>query len=259
MEEGTGRGFKYSDTAKELWESIEAAYAQKRNNSHILELKKEIATFTQGNLSTGDYYSKFRALWRELELYLRPEPCCAKKQAKLVEDLLVFELLGGVNQEYETVCARFTSQDPLPPIVTGFALLQSKESQRKKRTIKDATASNRSALTSNSATTQNQSTNTRVGGGRGCGRGGNRGGCTGGGRGGRGGIDRDRLFCTHCGKNRHTSETCWNLVGTNQNTSATPAKSDKNGDQEKATTKVDSENWQNELAILRQRLAALEG
>ena len=84
MEGGIAKSFKYSETAKELWQSIEAAYAQKRNNAKILELKMEIAGFKQGTLSIGDYYSRFRALWIELESYLSPQPCCAKKTLKFL-------------------------------------------------------------------------------------------------------------------------------------------------------------------------------
>lgn len=32
---------------------------------------------------------------------------------------------------------------------------------------------------------------------------------------GRGGGDRDGLYYTHCGRNMHTRETYWNLVGKN--------------------------------------------
>ena len=72
--------FKYLDTAKELWDSIETAYAQKRNNARVPELKKEIVEFKQGSLSVDDYYYKLRASWKKLELYMSPEHCCAKKQ-----------------------------------------------------------------------------------------------------------------------------------------------------------------------------------
>ena len=117
------KSFNYLDTTKELWDSVEAAYAQKRNNARVLELKKEIAAFKQGSLSIGDYYSKFRALWKELELYMSLELCCAKKERKLLEDQHIFELPGGVNPEFQTVCAHVTRQDPLPPMGTIFTLL----------------------------------------------------------------------------------------------------------------------------------------
>lgn len=48
-----------------FWESILAAYTQKKNNVGILELKMEIASFRQGSLLIGNYYSQFRALWIE--------------------------------------------------------------------------------------------------------------------------------------------------------------------------------------------------
>ena len=79
MEGGIAKSFKYLETAKELWDSIKTAYAQKRNNARVLELKKETVGFKQGSLSVGDYYSKFRALWKELELYMIHELYCAKK------------------------------------------------------------------------------------------------------------------------------------------------------------------------------------
>lgn len=92
-------------------------------------MKKEIATFSLWNLSIGDYCAKFRALWHELELYLSLEPYRTKKPVKLLEYLHVFELLDGVNPEYETVFAQVTSQDPLAPI--DFALLQGKRVEEK--------------------------------------------------------------------------------------------------------------------------------
>eukprot|EP00268_Persea_americana_P002437 TRINITY_DN107351_c0_g1_i1.p1 TRINITY_DN107351_c0_g1~~TRINITY_DN107351_c0_g1_i1.p1 ORF type:complete len:160 (+),score=24.65 TRINITY_DN107351_c0_g1_i1:437-916(+) len=68
MEKDIAASFEYCNAAKEVWESIEAAYAQKKNSARILELTKEIAAAKQGELSIGNYYSKFRALWHELEV-----------------------------------------------------------------------------------------------------------------------------------------------------------------------------------------------
>lgn len=39
MELSIAPSFKYSNTAKELWDSIEVAYAQKRNNARKSALK----------------------------------------------------------------------------------------------------------------------------------------------------------------------------------------------------------------------------
>ena len=80
---------------------------------------------------------------------MSPEPCCAKKQAKLLEDQHIFELLGGVNPEYELIRTQVTSQDPLPPIGTVFALLQGEESRRLVMTSKPDITPERSALANN--------------------------------------------------------------------------------------------------------------
>lgn len=45
MKESIAASFKYSDKPKELQDAIEAAYAHKRNNAQILELKEESTTF----------------------------------------------------------------------------------------------------------------------------------------------------------------------------------------------------------------------
>lgn len=140
-------------------------------------------------------------------------------------------------------------------------MLQGEESRKKTRATLDTTVHDRSALASNIATNQTVNSGVGNGRGRGHGRGANRGGRTGVGR-GCGGTDRDKLSYAHWGRYRHTRENCWNLVARNQNTSAVPTESEKNinfGDPEKANTEVESQNWQNELAILHQRLAALEG
>lgn len=93
--------------------------------------------------------------------------------------------------------------------------------------------------------------NSGYGGGRGRGCGGNRGG-------GRiGGRDGDKLYCTHGGRYRHTRETCWDLNHKPQNVTATPAEVEHPGGTTEQETR--SQHWKDELSILRQTLAALEG
>lgn len=98
MEEGIAMSFKYSETTKDLWKSIEAACGQKRNNARILELKMEKASSRQGSLSIRDYYFQLRAL--ELESYMSPESYCAKEQAKLLEyqHIFVLDYIDSIQQ-----------------------------------------------------------------------------------------------------------------------------------------------------------------
>eukprot|EP00268_Persea_americana_P031529 TRINITY_DN30740_c0_g2_i2.p1 TRINITY_DN30740_c0_g2~~TRINITY_DN30740_c0_g2_i2.p1 ORF type:complete len:160 (+),score=29.43 TRINITY_DN30740_c0_g2_i2:785-1264(+) len=105
-------------------------------------------------------------------------------------------------------------------------------------------------------------------GGRSGGYGGNGGRCRGGpppnvGRGysGQPNSNRDKPFCTHCGRYRHTCENCWDLHGRPGNVSAAPAeaKHPNGSNEQELNFKVDSQNWKDELLLLRQRLEALEG
>lgn len=82
MEGGITNSCNYLDTAKELWDSIETAYAQNRNNAWVLELKKEIAAFKHDSLSIGDNYSQsgfYENNWNYMspELCYPRKPCCA--------------------------------------------------------------------------------------------------------------------------------------------------------------------------------------
>lgn len=82
---------------------------QKEGTSKILELTEEIA-----------------ALWHELALYIALKLCCGKNQAKEMEDQHIFELLGGVNPEYETECTQVTSKI-LTPIETVCVLFKARK------------------------------------------------------------------------------------------------------------------------------------
>ena len=75
-----------------------------------------------------------------------------EKQAKQLEEQHIFELLSGVNPEYETVCAQVTSQDPLPPIGTVFSLIQGEENRRVMSVkIPSNTSLDQSALSGNAS------------------------------------------------------------------------------------------------------------
>lgn len=98
--------------------------------------------------------------------------------------------------------------------------------------VKQDIVPDRSALAKSNV--GNMAIHTRYGGGRGRSRGGNCGGGRASGRGhgspgvgrGYGGLpntDCDELYCTHCGRYRHTIGTCWDLNGKPWNVSAPPA------------------------------------
>lgn len=83
-----------------------------------------------------------------------------------------------------------------------------------------------------------------------------------GGRGRQSDVDQDKLYCTHCGKTRHTRETCWELMGKprdfcNATVTASPAESTKwnadINDKERVVGKDESQILKDELMSLRQR------
>lgn len=68
------RGEECWITAKDLWDVIKIVI-NKNKISKICNLRKEIASLTQGNLSLTAYYTKFRALTDELDVQIRSFKC----------------------------------------------------------------------------------------------------------------------------------------------------------------------------------------
>ena len=55
----------------------------------------------------GDYYAILRGMWHELSIYQPLNPCCVKEHEKYLEVQHIYDLLGGLNPEYETVWEDF--------------------------------------------------------------------------------------------------------------------------------------------------------
>lgn len=96
---------RVSDTV-ELWKAIETAYSRKKNHVRIYQLTRELAQFKQGDKSFDDYYATFRGMWHELSIYQPLNPCNEKEQEKNLEVQHIYDLLGGLNLEYETIRAQ---------------------------------------------------------------------------------------------------------------------------------------------------------
>lgn len=150
-----------------------------------------------------------------MALYINPKTFCVedrKKQAKLLEDQQIFDFFGWSehgdrgNSDPSVESRSFTSNGDYTCSALGGGKLEKSDVKKDVSQEWFALASNRvgGSMNFNGGACGGRSGGHMSGHGRGVG-------------------DRDRLYCTHCGKNRHTHDTYWDLVGKNHNAFATPA------------------------------------
>ncbi|XP_010252152.1 PREDICTED: rRNA 2'-O-methyltransferase fibrillarin-like isoform X1 [Nelumbo nucifera] len=208
MEPKISANFMFLDTAKDIWEHAKKLYSRQDNTTRVYQLYQEYFDLQQGNKTLEEYYANMKNLINELNVY-HPLTLDVKVQQQQREQLDVTRFLVGLKSEYEPVRPKFWE-------VLLFLHLR-KYLQRLRRislgSIESTTLSDRSGFV------------VARGGGRGNRGGGHgsRGGCGGSifGRGGgcdsrgdRGkGKGNSTRKCTHCGKEGHSANFCYNLHG----------------------------------------------
>lgn len=103
MEALIAKSFQYCKNVHELWKAIEMAYSRKKNHARIYQLTRELAQFKHVDKSLVDYYFILSGIWFELSQCQPLNPCCEKEYERNLEEQRIYDLLGGLNLEYETV------------------------------------------------------------------------------------------------------------------------------------------------------------
>jgi len=86
------------------------------NGPRIFELRKEVGSLVQEDLSINGYYTKFKGLWEELSDY---STCSCGHQ----KEECVMSFLMCLNDTYATVKGQILLMDPIPSLSKVFSLL----------------------------------------------------------------------------------------------------------------------------------------
>lgn len=89
----------YFKIAREVWLDLQHRFSQ-GNGPRIFELRQEICSLAEEDLSISSYYTNFKSLWQELSDY---RTCSCGHQA---EDC-VMSFLMGLNETYTQLEGRF--------------------------------------------------------------------------------------------------------------------------------------------------------
>ena len=177
------KSFMYLPSAQEIWVAVKEAYTDTGNRARIFDLKTKLWQVRQDQKSLNDYYLEKSDLWQELDAIQAKVYHCkddAKEDSKNKEEERVFELLAGLNIEYDDTRARILQRDSLPSVRETYAILRNEEGRRKSMLHQTVQSPEPSALATRSKDLKNT---------------------------------RGRPFCDHCKKQGHTKTTCWDLHG----------------------------------------------
>ncbi|CAL5418427.1 unnamed protein product [Camellia sinensis] len=195
MQPTISRSFLLLDTAHKIWTAAAQMYSQQGNDAQAYELRKKLRSLDQKDRSLAVYYAELSSLWQELDYYQSFQAVCSQDATlfqQTVEKERVYDFLAGLNLEYDQIRVQVLGRSPFPTLREAYALVQQEESRRS--AMVHSSIQDRSALAvtppsraPRPSPVQSGSQGTLV--------------------------DRDRLKCDYCGKDRHDREHCWKLNG----------------------------------------------
>ena len=113
----------YFMTVKEVWLDLQHRFSQ-GNGPRIFELRREVFSLSQEDLTINAYYTKFKGLWDELSDY---KTCSCGHQA----EECVMSFLMGLNDTYTAMRGKIFLMDPIPSLSKAISPLVQDEKQRK--------------------------------------------------------------------------------------------------------------------------------
>lgn len=210
--------FAQHQTAKEMWKSLNTTFGIRADPVQVYDLEIKANKLVQGNESLESYWSDLQNLWVNTDARKPcPYDCCDKAintYRKEQEIKRLYQFLAGLDDKYDNLGREMLKDEPTAE--TAFGIIKQEEARAgiwrptAKPTNTDIGAGfgARQGAPSpqfggqNRATqpppphrgplpppqSRNNSSNRR-------------------------GIDKSKLYCTHCGMTKHTKETCFKLVG----------------------------------------------
>lgn len=206
--------FAHHLTAKALWDNLAVTYESKADPYLIYDLEERAAKITQGNHDLETYYRKINSLWISIDRCQQDPISCCDKGVKQWRDHTntrrLFRFLAGLNEEYDGIRRDILKESPLPSVEAAYGWVRREAARRKimpptssspstvlagEASLGDVGHGYRVLMNKSKGTTPHQPPPTRVT------------------HKPVGKEDKSHLWCTHCGKNKHTYETCFLRVG----------------------------------------------
>lgn len=208
-------GFAHQQTSKALWDSLAVTFDSKADKYLIYDLEEKVIAIRQGNLDLETYYRRIHGLWMNIDrCQKQPVTCCDKGVCQYrahQNEKRLFKFLVGLNQEYDSIRRDILKEEPYPSVDVAYGRVK-KEAARlsimpptsSTPTVENDGGSADSSLgigqrlaaqssrqPHRSGPSPRPTTTNRPG---------NR-------------PDTSKLWCSHCGKRKHTWDTYFKRLG----------------------------------------------
>jgi hypothetical protein len=129
--ESIAQSIVFMENALDVWNDLKERFSQ-ADLVRISEIQQEIYALKQDLKSVTEFYSDFKLLWEELEIYM-PMPSCScavrcscdsMRAARANHTLLyIIRFLTGLNDSFAVVKSQILLMDQLPPMSKVFSMV----------------------------------------------------------------------------------------------------------------------------------------
>nr|GEV31986.1 cysteine-rich RLK (receptor-like protein kinase) 8 [Tanacetum cinerariifolium] len=133
VNESIGRSIMFIGIATEIWQQLEKRFSVS-DGSRKYMLNKNTNEITQSGSSIGDYFTKIKCVWEELDsLNTLPAPAITAfltALSKQKEEQRLFQFLNGLEDCYSHQKSQILMMNPFLNVESACSFIQQEESQR---------------------------------------------------------------------------------------------------------------------------------
>lgn len=199
-------------TSKALWDGLLITYGSGADSLQVFDLHKRANTIRQGSNTLEEIWNRFQSIWMAIDIK-DPNPMRNPDDIRIynqkTQEQRLFQFLLAIDDKYETVKREVLKREPLPSVEQAYGLIRREEARiqilRQDPSVIEDTSSGFGLVArsgaqrgkgggsrrSDSKSQRSEGIQARFGEKE----------------------DKSHLRCSHCGRKKHTKETCFLLVG----------------------------------------------
>ncbi|KAJ8621844.1 hypothetical protein MRB53_030373 [Persea americana] len=184
----------YGNTTKDVWDDLAGRFHQP-NAPRLFQIKQQISSLRQDNLSISAYFTRLKALWDEqssLTSLLAWSGGTVKFASDLIQQDRVMQFLQGLHESFSALRSHILLIEPFPSVHKVYVLVSQEEKQRQ---LYLSHLPSTEAVVLAAKKVSGFDTRLRPG------------------NGGNNGIPRSTKNCRYCHRDGHTIEECYKLHG----------------------------------------------
>ncbi|KAF3782702.1 hypothetical protein EJ110_NYTH24410 [Nymphaea thermarum] len=167
-------------TSFDMWTVLAKMYGRKKMHLRTYQIKRNIYSLKQGDLSVAAFYAALKTKWEELDYHVNDEWNCDSDHSLYWEKEWMdrtFLFLGGMRDEFESIRSQILNGDEIPGIEEVYTRVESEEQRRQVMHLDTSHGNAPSAFVSRASGT----------------------------------AQRPARRCTHCNKLGHSVDFCWDI------------------------------------------------